>query len=221
MIEQIHKSHNAPLPYFTMHCLEQKCAHVCSESSIAGMGHRACAYLDLWDWSITRHVSLSFRIPKQNILTSKYRYAHTWKETLLFGDFSSTVWCDLLLNGILSHEPLARYVKLWVEHASGMPGTFYPPPRVSDPDMHHGTCLTHVPWCIPGSLTSRWRGTRSRHSRRMRNPQFHVSGKRPMKGRLCIMGFRWYVLTRFFIFICGFVISRSVIHSLGISLLRQ
>ena len=35
-----------------------------------------------------------------------------------------------------------------------MPGTFSPPPRVSDPDMHHGTCVTHVPWCMTGSLTS-------------------------------------------------------------------
>ena len=44
-----------------------------------------------------------------------------------------------------------------------MPGTFIPPPWVSDPDMQHGTCMTHVPWCMPGSLTnsflwSRWRG---------------------------------------------------------------
>ena len=30
-----------------------------------------------------------------------------------------------------------------------MPGTFSLPPRVSDPDMHHG-----MPWCMPGSLTS-------------------------------------------------------------------
>ena len=47
------------------------------------------------------------------------------------------------------------------------------------------TCVTHVPWCMPGSLTSgflwnRWRGKRSRHSRRMRNPRFCVSGKRPI-----------------------------------------
>ena len=66
-----------------------------------------------------------------------------------------------------------------------MPRSFSPPPRVSDPDMHHGKCLTHVPWCMPGSLTngflwSQWRGKRSRHSGRMRNPQFYVSGKRPM-----------------------------------------
>ena len=83
------------------------------------------------------------------------------------------------------HEPLARYVKLWVAHAPGMPGTVSPPPRISVPDMHHGTCVTHMPWCMPGSLTSgflwsRWRGKRSRHSRRMRNPQFCVSGNRPI-----------------------------------------
>ena len=87
------------------------------------------------------------------------------------------IWCH--------HGPLARYVKLRVAHAPGMPGTFSPPPRFSDPDMHHGTCVTHVPWCMPGSLTSGflwswWWGKRSRRSRRMRNPQFYVSAKRPI-----------------------------------------
>ena len=66
--------------------------------------------------------------------------------------------------------PFTRYAKLWVAHAPGMPGTFSPPPRISDSDMHHGTCEV-----------GRW-GKRSRHSRRMRNPQFYVSGKRPMNG---------------------------------------
>ena len=32
-----------------------------------------------------------------------------------------------------------------------------------------------------GIANMRWRGKRSRHSRRMRNPQFYVSGKRPME----------------------------------------
>ena len=59
---------------------------------------------------------------------------------------------------------------------------FFPTPRVSDPDMHHGTCVTHVPWCMPGLLTSdflwsRLRVKRSRLSRRMRNPQVDLSGK--------------------------------------------
>ena len=58
-----------------------------------------------------------------------------------------------------------------------MPGTFSPSPQVSDPDMHHDTCVTHMPWCMLGSLTSsslwnRRRGKRSRHSRCMRNLQF-------------------------------------------------
>ena len=26
-------------------------------------------------------------------------------------------------------------------------------PLVSDPGMHHGTCVTFVPWCMSGSLT--------------------------------------------------------------------
>ena len=26
-------------------------------------------------------------------------------------------------------------------------------PRVSYPGMHHGSCVTHVPWCMSGSLT--------------------------------------------------------------------
>ena len=29
-----------------------------------------------------------------------------------------------------------------------------PPPRVSNPDMHHGTRVTHVPWCMLGLLTN-------------------------------------------------------------------
>ena len=83
------------------------------------------------------------------------------------------------------HEPIARYVKLRFAHAPGMPGTFFPPPRVSDPNTHNGTCVTHVPWCIPGSLTScffwsRWQGKRSQHFWCMHNPQFYVSGKRPI-----------------------------------------
>ena len=40
--------------------------------------------------------------------------------------------------------------------------------------MHQGTCMKHVPWCMPGSVTSiflwsRWRGKRSWC---MCNPQF-------------------------------------------------
>ena len=96
----------------------------------------------------------------------------------------------------VDNGPLVRYVKLRVAHAPGMPGTFSLISRVSDPDMHHGTCVTHVPWCMPGSLTSvflwsRWRGKRSCHTRRMRNLQFFVSGKRPM---FCVHQLTCYIV---------------------------
>ena len=65
----------------------------------------------------------------------------------------------------LSRWPWTSYQirKIAGAHAPGMPGTFSPPSGTSDPDMHHGTCVTHVPWCMPWSLTSvflwsQWRG---------------------------------------------------------------
>ena len=96
------------------------------------------------------------------------------------------------MNQYHLYGPRARYAKLRVAHASGMPGTLSPPPRVSDPDMHHGTCVTHVPWCMSGSLTrsfiwSRWQGKHSRHSRRMCNSQFNVAGKRPTRMKCSYM----------------------------------
>ena len=74
--------------------------------------------------------------------------------------------------------------KIRIAHAPGMLGMFSPPLRVTDPDIHHGTCVMHVRWCMSGSLTSsflwsRWRGKLPRLFRPVRNQQFRVSGKRP------------------------------------------
>ena len=46
-----------------------------------------------------------------------------------------------------------------------------------------------------GIANPRWRGKRSRHSRRMRNPQFYVSGKRPMLYHGSIV-MTWLTITR-------------------------
>ena len=71
-----------------------------------------------------------------------------------------------------------------------MPGTFSQrvkrKPLISDPGIHHGTCVTHMPWCIAGSVTRGSRGKRSKHFLRMCNPQFYVSGKRPIQGSIYI-----------------------------------
>ena len=76
---------------------------------------------------------------------------------------------------------VTRYVKLRVTRAPGIPGMFSTPPRVSDPAMQHGTCVTHAPWWMlwslnSGFLWSQWRGKPSRHSRRMRNFAYLVGG---------------------------------------------
>ena len=88
-------------------------------------------------------------------------------------------WCHLL------HGPLTRYVKLRLRMRRECRERFPRHRWLSDLGIHHGTCVTHVLWCMPGSLTSsflwsRRRGKRSRHSRHMRNPQIYVSGKRPI-----------------------------------------
>ena len=53
-------------------------------------------------------------------------------------------------------------------------------PLVSNPGMHHGTCVTHVTWCMSGSLT-RGGGGKFPAFPRMRNAQFYVFGNRPME----------------------------------------
>ena len=60
-----------------------------------------------------------------------------------------------------THIRVIRYLwssyqirKIAGAHAPGMPEMFSPPSRISDLDMHHGTCVTHVPWCMPRSLPS-------------------------------------------------------------------
>ena len=81
--------------------------------------------------------------------------------------------------------PLARSVKLRIAHAADMPGTFSSPPtsketvskwsRHASRHVRDARAVMHV-----GIANPRWRGKCSRHFRRMRNPQFYVSGKRPI-----------------------------------------
>ena len=47
------------------------------------------------------------------------------------------------IAGCVCREFRERFPRHW----------FQMKPLVSDPGMHHGTCVTHVPWCMSGSLT--------------------------------------------------------------------
>ena len=82
---------------------------------------------------------------------------------MTIGDAASSYWIlgPISIYGrveSLGNGPLTRYVKLRAAHAPGMPRMFFPTrrlqrkPLVSDPGMHHGTCVTHVLWCMSGSL---------------------------------------------------------------------
>ena len=85
------------------------------------------------------------------------------------------------------HGCLTRYVKLRVVHAPGMPGTFSLPPISKETaglrSRHASRHVRHAkPWR---------RGKRFRHSRRMRNPQFYVSDKRPIAGTCRCFTYSW------------------------------
>ena len=72
----------------------------------------------------------------------------------------SQVYCSSLIssnkcsNVFTCKLSVLQYKLNRKKFAPGMPGTFSLPPRISDPDMHHGDCVTHVLWCMPGLLTS-------------------------------------------------------------------
>ena len=102
---------------------------------------------------------------------------------LLYGGQSSVD--ERWTNQFASAMDWWQHKGFWIAHTPRIPGTLSPRPQVSDPEMHHGTWVTHVPWYIAVSLTSGflwswWRMKRSRHYRRMHNPQICLSLKRPM-----------------------------------------
>ena len=111
----------------------------------------------------TRHIELHQNTHKK--ITDNFQWLKSAQLKL-----SSATSMDEIAH--IFNEPLTRYIKLRVAHARS--------------DMHQGTCVKHMLWCMLGSLTSgflwsRWREKRSRPSRRMRKTQFYVYGKRPIR----------------------------------------
>ena len=93
------------------------------------------------------------------------------KACLLLIEPLGTVGCETLAGIILlwldclnilelpqSQWASCQIRKIAVCACAGNAGNVFPRRRlqrkslVSDPGMHHGTCVTHVPWCMPGSL---------------------------------------------------------------------
>ena len=65
---------------------------------------------------------------------------YTWLEASPMGLLPDTQDCGLRMR----RESRQRFPRYPLQRN----------PLVSDPGMHHGTCATHVPWCMSGSLNS-------------------------------------------------------------------
>ena len=140
-----------------------------------------CHYFD-WTWfSVTHPISQSWQ--QISVVASVYLVIYFYiisskymrnKINNLHGASSSWPWASYQIRKIASCALRRECWELFPCHR------FQRKPLVSDPGMHHGTCVTHVPWCMSGIADLRWRGKRSRHSRRMRKLQVYVSGQRPI-----------------------------------------
>ena len=96
-------------------------------------------------------------------------------------------WGLPILLHIKSHGPLARYVKLWVAHALGMPSIFSSLLRVIDPDVHHSMsdeAHAVIACCdrwLAISYEVRGGGNFASIPGTCATHKFYVSGKKPMK----------------------------------------
>ena len=98
-----------------------------------------------------------------------YKQFYEWKTILQVSKTYSTHKYMDHEHG--DHQSSWKLITIWVPWASyhilkiarcacaGNTGNVFPrrrlqrKPLVSDLGMHHGTCVTHVPWCMSGSLT--------------------------------------------------------------------
>ena len=119
------------------------------------------------NWLIVRTFFRTFKRINPRLVSAEI--CGIFKRVFLMNIIGTWFTLNALKRNTLWHGHLSRYVNLRVAHAPGMPGTFSRLLRVSDPDMHHGMCVMHVPGCMQGSLTcgflwSRWRGKRFQHT---------------------------------------------------------
>ena len=76
--------------------------------------------------------------------------------------YNDVIWVEWICCVVVTVEfgPWTSYQirKIVGCACAGNAGTVFPTrrlqrkPLVSDPGIHHGTCVTHVPWCMLGSL---------------------------------------------------------------------
>ena len=100
-------------------------------------------YMPSWVWD-----KITYPFPNFN----GEAYTHPW---------SGSWFIQVMACRLLGIKPWTSYQirKIAGCACAGKAGDVFPrrrfkrKPLVSDPGMHHGTCVTHVPWCMSGSLT--------------------------------------------------------------------
>ena len=126
---------------------------------------------------ISRHEVLTLRI--QLVASRKYNSEACYTE---WDSSMKSAFCVAVVISTWASFQIRKVVGC---ACAGNAGNIFPrdrlqrKPLVSDPNMHHGTCITHLPWCMSGSLT-RGRGKTFPAFPAHAHPQFYVSGKRPI-----------------------------------------
>ena len=113
--------------------LTSECVNICGWRTIAA------------ETKIRRFADIDFNISKRVCFDSSV---------------TEICWIQLTTNQLWCRAWASYQIrKIAVCACAGNAGNVFPhhrfrrKPLVSDPGMHHGTCVTHVPWCMSGSLT--------------------------------------------------------------------
>ena len=113
--------------------------------------------LHYWRHSVKeRNRLVTGRFPSQRASTAEsvslsWRHHNIWYKLVHISLMLACTccWSNSPVVGDCAHPWASCQMRKTVDaHEPGMPGTFSPQARVSDPDMHHGTCVKHVPWCM-------------------------------------------------------------------------
>ena len=70
-----------------------------------------------------------------------------WNELLIHSETSTAAWTSYQIRKIAGWACVGNAGNVFPRRR------FQRKPLVNDAGMDHGTCVTHVPWCMPGSLT--------------------------------------------------------------------
>ena len=128
------------------------CRHASSLSFVLGRFLRKCRRATRWNITYKWSNLSQWPAASVDITTRPPCILITWRHLSKSPD-------DIVQGGFSSGWASYQIRKIAGCACAGNAGNIFPrrrfqrKPLVSDPGMHHGTCVTHVPWCMSESLT--------------------------------------------------------------------